>query len=207
LPHKKKHVPTFTVSNEIVAYTSPDSAFAATKRLFDGAKSSIIIGIYDFTAHHVKQLVLNAMARGVKVELMLDIDGKAELDPLRILEKLGADCTPAPACSSKRNKFFRSSTRKSRDRQRVVDRAERKLQQQQHSLNTIDGGDRKDFAFGNRDTGLAVQSKPLARFFRRILESDISLELSGAQAAAALAAHRHLPRGSGANEVEDLVPE
>ena len=55
-------------------------------------------------------------------------------------------------------------------------------------LNVEDGGDPAHFTTGNRDTGLAVRSPRLAAFFRRILESDIRLELAGPEAAAAFEA-------------------
>src|SRR6185436_14515848 len=57
-------------------------------------------------------------------------------------------------------------------------------------LNVTDGGDPDDFVSGNRDTGLAVRSKPLAKFFRKILEADIALELEGSQAAELLPSAR-----------------
>ncbi|MCZ4093534.1 hypothetical protein [Sinorhizobium psoraleae] len=40
----------------------------------DAAEHSILIGIYDFTAPYMEDLLLAAMARNVKVSLMLDID-------------------------------------------------------------------------------------------------------------------------------------
>lgn len=43
-------VPAFDVDDEIVAYTSPDSICAVTRRMFDGATKSIRISLYDFTA-------------------------------------------------------------------------------------------------------------------------------------------------------------
>ena len=81
-------VDTFTVSGELITYTSPDSTFAVTKRLIDGAKNSILIGIYDFTAAHIKELLLAAMRRGVKVKLMLDIDGAGEAGRREVLLRL-----------------------------------------------------------------------------------------------------------------------
>lgn len=175
-------VPSIKVSSEVIAYTSPDSTFAVTKRLLDGAKKSILIGIYDFTASHVKQLVEKALERGVTVQLMLDIDGKAEKTLFDDLSQLGADCTPAPSCSSKRHKVFRSS----HEKVIVVDDEWCLVQSGNYSdksipFNPTDGGDPDDFATGNRDTGLAIRSKPLARFFRTILEADIALELQGAE--------------------------
>src|SRR5262245_27681649 len=70
-----KKIGPFDISEEMIAYASPDSTYAVTKRLMDAAKKSIRIGIYDFTAGYMKDILLNAMHRGVKVTLMLDLDG------------------------------------------------------------------------------------------------------------------------------------
>jgi len=43
-PYTKKPIPSTAISSEVIAYTSPDSTFAVTKRMFDGAKKSILIG-------------------------------------------------------------------------------------------------------------------------------------------------------------------
>jgi hypothetical protein len=43
-------VPSFEISGDLIAFASPDSTYAVTKKLLDGAKKSILIGIYDFTA-------------------------------------------------------------------------------------------------------------------------------------------------------------
>ena len=188
-PYTKRVVRGVEVSDQIIAYASPDSTFAVTRRLVDAARRSILIGIYDFTADHVKQLVLGAMRRGVKVELMLDIDGRAEQELFDELARFGAKCTPAPSCASKRSRFFRSS----HEKVVVIDNEWTLVQSGNYSANSIplnveDGGDPAHFTTGNRDTGLAVRSPRLAAFFRRILESDIRLELAGPKAAAAFEA-------------------
>src|SRR5437868_6868168 len=72
---KIKTVPTFEVT-ELVAFASPDSTWHVTKKFLDGAKRSILIGIYDFTADYVKNTLEKAMKRGVAVGLMLDLDGR-----------------------------------------------------------------------------------------------------------------------------------
>src|SRR2546427_10838558 len=59
-----KSVPSFDISGDFIAYASPDSTYAVTKNLLEGAKHSILIGIYDFTADYMKTLLLNAMQRG-----------------------------------------------------------------------------------------------------------------------------------------------
>jgi phosphatidylserine/phosphatidylglycerophosphate/cardiolipin synthase-like enzyme len=186
-PYKKKKIPPFDVSSDVIAYASPDSTFAVTKRLLDGARKSILIGIYDFTADHVKQLLLKAMQRGVKVQLMLDIDGESEQEVFNELELFGAECTPAPSCASKRIQIFRSS----HEKVIVIDDEWSLVQSGNYSDNSIplnvdDGGDPDHFSTGNRDMGVAIRAKPLAKFFRKILEADIAIELNGPQAAQAL---------------------
>src|SRR5947207_3249164 len=89
--YAKVKVPEVAVDAEIIAYCSPDSTFAVTKRLFDAAKKSIIIGIYDFSAAHMKELLTNALQRGVKIKLMLDIDSKEEQQLFDELNDLGVD--------------------------------------------------------------------------------------------------------------------
>src|SRR5215813_5615758 len=51
---KIESIPAVDVDQEIIAYCSPDSTYAVTKKLFDDAKKSILIGIYDFSATYMK---------------------------------------------------------------------------------------------------------------------------------------------------------
>ena len=111
------NVPDFDVEDEIIAYCSPDSTYAVAKRLFDEASKSIIIGIYDFSADYMKELVLNAVQRGVKVKLMLDIDSKEEqalFDELTTPASMGFRRRHAPATrsgfSARRTRRSSSST-------------------------------------------------------------------------------------------------
>src|SRR5262249_22279136 len=94
--YTKQPVQPFKVDGEIIRYDSPDSTLAVTKRLFDAATKSILVGIYDFTADYMKELLLHAMERGVKVSLMLDIDSKEEQELFDDLAEHGATCVPAP---------------------------------------------------------------------------------------------------------------
>jgi phosphatidylserine/phosphatidylglycerophosphate/cardiolipin synthase-like enzyme len=186
--YKKVAVPAVDVDQEIIAYCSPDSTYAVTKRLFDDAKKSILIGIYDFSADYMKELLLDALRRGVKIKLMLDIDSKDEQQLFDDLTDSGVDGVPAPSCASHRVHFFSSS----HEKVIVVDGEWCLVQSGNYSENSIpfnvkDGGDRAHFRFGNRDTGLAIRSKKLAKFFTTILESDMALELDGPEALAQVA--------------------
>lgn len=187
LKYSKKRVPSFTVKQEVVAYASPDSTFAVTKRFLEAARRSILIGIYDMSAPHVKALVLDALGRGVKIKLMLDIDSDDEQELFNELKALGVVGVPAPSCASQNGqKYFRSS----HEKVIVIDDEWTLVQSGNYSthscpLNVKDGGDRSKFKPGNRDTGLAVRSKEMARFFNRVLSADMALELGRPEAARA----------------------
>jgi phosphatidylserine/phosphatidylglycerophosphate/cardiolipin synthase-like enzyme len=173
------NVPAFTVNGQIIAYASPDSTFAVTKEFLDAAANSILIGIYDFTAGYVSDLLKDAMARGVKVTLMLDTDHvKGEDELFASLADNGADCVPAPSCASKKIHYFRSS----HEKVIVIDGEVCLLQSGNYSKNSIplnveDGVDDSHFRTGNRDMGVAVRSKELAKFLTKILKSDMKLQL------------------------------
>lgn len=178
-----KNVPTFDVTGKLIAYASPDSTYAVTRRLLDAAQNEILIGIYDFSADYIKDLLLNAMQRGVKVSLMLDIDGKKEEDLFEELERFGCETVAAPSCASDNVSYFPSS----HEKVIVIDGAWTLVQSGNYSKNSIpfnekDGGDPDSFVTGNRDMGVAIFSKPLAAFFSKVLRSDMKLELDAAGA-------------------------
>lgn len=183
-PYDPVSVPAFADAEEIIAYASPDSTYAVTRRLMDAARRTILIGIYDFSAPHMRELVLAALARGVRVRLMLDVDNRGERDLMDELRTLGVEAVTAPSCSNRNIRVFRSS----HEKVIVIDGIWSLVQSGNYSdnsvpLNIIDGGDPENFRHGNRDTGLAVRSKSLARFFTKIIESDMDLELSAPEGA------------------------
>jgi phosphatidylserine/phosphatidylglycerophosphate/cardiolipin synthase-like enzyme len=156
--------------------------------LLDNAKKTILIGIYDFSADYMKELLLDALKRGVKIKLMLDIDSKDEQELFDELNDSGVDGVPAPSCASHRVHFFSSS----HEKVIVIDGEWCLVQSGNYSENSIplnveDGGDPDHFRSGNRDTGLAIRSKKLSKFFTTILESDMDLEINGPEALAQVA--------------------
>jgi phosphatidylserine/phosphatidylglycerophosphate/cardiolipin synthase-like enzyme len=175
-----KKIEPFDISEEMIAYASPDSTYAVTKRLMDAAKKSIRIGIYDFTAGYMKDILLNAMHRGVKVTLMLDLDGATGEDKIfDDLGKFGCRTVAAPSCATRHKKpFFRSSHEKFI----IIDNQWVLVQSGNYSkasipLNEKDGGDKEHFVKGNRDMGVAIRSAALCAFFSKVLDKDVKLEL------------------------------
>lgn len=176
-PYTKLSVPASKVDGEIVAYASPDSTFAVTKRLIDGAKKSVLIGTYDFTATYVADLLTNAVARGVKVELMLDLDNRSGEQPLYdSLKAAGVKTHPAPACGPGHAHFFPSC----HEKVTVIDGEWVLVQSGNYTENSIPPNDptpgsAQPHVPGNRDMGLAIRSKSLAAFFTKVVKADIKL--------------------------------
>lgn len=174
-------VPSFDVRGEFIAYASPESTYAITRRLIEAATRSILIGIYDFNAAHMRDLLASALQRGVKVSLMVDLDNiKGENECFQELVQVGAEGVPAPSCASRHARYFPSC----HEKVIVIDGEWSLVQSGNYSNNSlprneVDGGEPSNFARGNRDTGVAIRSAPLAAFFTHLLRSDMQLEIDG----------------------------
>lgn len=174
-----RNVPIIEVDSKIIAFASPDSTYSVTRKLFDAAEDTILIGIYDFSAQHIKELVLAAIARGVKVTLMLDVDSAAESELYDDLVAMGIHAVCAPSCANANVRMFSSS----HEKVIVIDGEWVIVQSGNYSdnscpLNAKDGVGGRGFRTGNRDTGLAIQSRQLATFFAKVLHADIKLSES-----------------------------
>jgi phosphatidylserine/phosphatidylglycerophosphate/cardiolipin synthase-like enzyme len=169
-------IPTFKLGGECVAYASPDSTWAVTREMVDGATRTILIGIYDFTSGPVKELLLAARRRGVEVTLMLDVERSDEAAVFDELARAGVRCVAAPACThpDPARRVFASS----HEKVVVVDGEWTLVQSGNYSANGIpvnpEGGG-SGFVTGNRETGVAVHSPEIARFFTDLLLSDVAL--------------------------------
>ncbi len=165
------------VQGKILAYASPDSTYAVTKRLLASAQQSLVIGIYDFDANYVKEQLKLAMRRGVKISLMLDTNSQEELALLQELSSLGADCARAPSVSAGNALAYFGNAH---EKIIVVDRKLVMIQSGNWSENSIpfnegDGTTDGHFAQGNRDMGLAIESAELATLFADLVLRDMRL--------------------------------
>lgn len=171
------HFAARAVTGRIMAYASPDSTYAVTSRLIDSASNSLVVGIYDFSASYMLEALKRAMQRGVSVTVMLDTNSGEERDLLEELAALGADCEAAPSSSSgSPNAYFGNAHEKII----VVDGEIVMIQSGNWSENSIpfnpgDGQVVGQFQAGNRDMGLAIQSRELAELFAGLVLRDIRL--------------------------------
>jgi phosphatidylserine/phosphatidylglycerophosphate/cardiolipin synthase-like enzyme len=180
-PYDAVSVASAKVDGTIIAYASPDSTWAVTRRLMRDAKKSILVGTYDFTATYVADQMAAAVGRGVKVELMLDLDGRSgELPVFDTLAAAGVKTHAAPACGAGHNNVFPSC----HEKVTVIDGEWTLVQSGNYTDNSIppndpDAAGTVDRIPGNRDMGLAIRSKALARQFTRILRADIKRATAG----------------------------
>jgi len=180
-PYQPLAVPEFRIKDQFIVYTSPDSTYAVTRDRLRTARQSILIGIYDFTAGYIRDELLAALQRGVKISLMLDLDNLAgENELFKALTTAGVQGVPAPSCASPNAQYFPSS----HEKVIVIDDEWTLVQSGNYTeasipKNDVDGGDPQHFKKGNRDTGVAVHSVELAAFFTKVLRADMKLELDG----------------------------
>jgi phosphatidylserine/phosphatidylglycerophosphate/cardiolipin synthase-like enzyme len=173
----KEKFKTHLVSGKILAYASPDSTYAVTRKLLDSAQSSIVIGIYDFRADYMKEHLKKAMKRGVTVSLMLDTNDDDDPTLFKELTKLGANCVKAPSVSAQNPLAYFGNAH---EKIIVVDDEIVMIQSGNWSENSIpfneeDGVASGLFVMGNRDMGIAVQSRELATLFAELVARDMRL--------------------------------
>lgn len=170
---------------EFITYSTPDSAFFVTKSLIEAAERTILIGIYDFTARHVRDLLIAAVQRGVRVALMLDCnfsDNPSDTSPEKTLfnrlNDAGVRCVRAPSCQGGRQRYFKVA----HEKVIVIDDIWTLVQSGNYSNSSIpfnqsNGVNSPNFRTGNRDMGVAIKSAEVAAFFSRVINDDIRLEL------------------------------
>ena len=176
-PYTKRQISNISLAagTKVIAYASPDSTFAVTKKLIDAAQRSILIGIYDFSAPHMREVLLAALARGVSISLMLDIDSANERREFDRLVEMGVRGVSAPSCANDSVRLFSSS----HEKVIVIDDEWCLVQSGNYSSNSIplnetDSTSLNGFRTGNRDSGLAIRSRKLAALFTEILEGDMA---------------------------------
>jgi hypothetical protein len=182
----KKYTPVtvkkFRINGDVISYASPESTYVQTKKLLDEAKTSILIGIYDFTAPYICDILVNALKRGVTISIMLDLDNrKGEPELWEQMKNSGITGIPAPSCASREARYFPSC----HEKVIVIDSLWTLVQSGNYTDNSIpknevDGCDPahpQNYVPGNRDMGIAIKSVALARFFTKIIRSDMKLQL------------------------------
>jgi phosphatidylserine/phosphatidylglycerophosphate/cardiolipin synthase-like enzyme len=161
----------FVIRGRRIGYASPDTTYEILEERLSQAETSILIGVYEFTSVPVKELVLSAVQRGVKVTLLLGSRfGPAPERPDFIdeLAQKGVEVVEAPRGFHKTPFFIYHP------KVLVIDRTWTLVQTGNLSPTSVPpDGERS----GNRDTGIAIESPELADYFFGLLTHDKQLLL------------------------------
>lgn len=152
----------FVARGQTIAYASPDTTYEVIRERLNDARDSILIEMYDFSATYVKDLLLAALERRVLVSVLVN-PGSLESDEEIVIKELrqrGANVVESRGTSSSIPIYHAKVI--------VIDRLWTLVQSANLTPNSVP----LQMA-GNRDTGIAVESRELAEYFSGLLEKDI----------------------------------
>lgn len=160
---------TFT-AQAVTAYSSPDSAYAVLSDLFDGARQSIDVNIYNFTNIHLARKLAAAAGRGVRVRILFEAAvlghvGEAERLVAQVIDEAGGEVRwilNQPGAGIYGRYVYNHAKYGVIDGRRVYVQSE----------NMGPTGVPIDNTNGNRGWGVAVESEPLAAYMSRVFEAD-----------------------------------
>jgi phosphatidylserine/phosphatidylglycerophosphate/cardiolipin synthase-like enzyme len=157
---------------EITAASAPENGFAALKAAIEGAKSEVLVHIYQFENDHIADLLVEARKRGLVVVVACEgspVGGLPDQERY-IAEKLHAAGIPVwfivsdPARGIRNRYFFDHSKYLLIDGELAVIGTEN-FGYSGHSL---------DPSYGNRGLMIHIRSKPFYRQLKRIWDLDVS---------------------------------
>jgi phosphatidylserine/phosphatidylglycerophosphate/cardiolipin synthase-like enzyme len=162
----------FVIRGQRIAYASPDTTYEVLEERLNKAEKSILIAVYEFTSVPVKELVLSAVQRGVKVTLLLgsrwQTPSPERPDFIDELAQKGVEVVEAPRWGNK------GPFSVYHPRVIVIDRIWTLVQTGNLTPTSVPpAGERS----GNRDTGIAIESPELADYFVGVLTNDKRLLL------------------------------
>ena len=157
----------YLISRERIAYASPEATYEVLRKRLEAARHSILIGVYDFSSPPVKDLLLSAMKRGVRVSLLVNHGSSIDEDEDVIINELalnGADVVKAPVRGSLPLPVYRPKFI-------VIDGQWTIVQSGNLTQNSVP----VEGLSGNRGMGIAIQSNELAGFFAGLFDKDIKM--------------------------------
>lgn len=180
------HAPeTFSTTGLVTVFVSPDNSFAILQHEIANAASSLRINLYEFTNPQLMELVLDALKRGVKVQLLLDgspIGGISD-------EEL---CIAAEIEDRSGEVRFSDDPYINHAKYIVIDNETTIVM----SENWKRTGVPYDNSFGNRGWGIVLQDRALARYFLDVYTEDFrrAIEFDGTNGSCVLS--RNIPEDS-----------
>jgi len=156
------HAPeAFSISGMATAFVSPDCSFAILQHEIANASSSLFINVYEFTNPELMELVLDALNRGVKVQLLLDgapVGGISD-DELCIGARIKERCGEVR---------FSDDPYINHAKYAIIDGKKTILM----SENWKRTGVPLDNSFGNRGWGIVIRDEAIANYFKAVFADD-----------------------------------
>lgn len=156
------HAPeTFSASGIVTAFVSPDCSFAILQQEIAAAAASLCINLYEFTSPDIKELVFDALNRGVEVQLLLDGSPVGGISDDEL-------CIAAEIQERGGEVRFSDDPFINHAKYAVIDDRKTILM----SENWKRTGVPFDNSFGNRGWGILIQDTELARYFKAVFAED-----------------------------------
>ena len=156
------HAPeTFSASGIVTAFVSPDCSFAILQQEIATAAASLCINLYEFTSPDLKELVFDALNRGVEVQLLLDGSPVGGISDDEL-------CIAAEIQERGGEVRFSDDPFINHAKYAVIDDRKTVLM----SENWKRTGVPFDNSFGNRGWGILIQDTELARYFKAVFAED-----------------------------------
>ena len=156
------HAPeTFSTSTIVTAFVSPDNSFAVLQQEIENASASLCVNLYEFANPKLLELVLDALSRGVKVQLLLEGSpiGGISGDELCIAEKI----------KERGGKVrFSDDPFINHAKYAIIDDKTTILM----SENWKSTGVPCDNTFGNRGWGIVLRDSEIASYFKEVFAED-----------------------------------
>lgn len=154
----------FVVSGERIAYASPDNIYGVLEERLQKAERSVLIAIYEFTSPKVGDWLLKAVQRGVKVTVLLGSRTHLGSDSSFIDDLVNKGIEVVEASRGRGRVFFAYHPKLI-----VIDQKWVLIQTGNLTTTSVPLPEEQS---GNRDTGIAVESTELAKYFAGLIAED-----------------------------------
>ncbi len=163
--------PLFNLSykGNITVFSSPNSSLKSVIREIDAARNEIVINTYEFSSQEVAQALLRAMARGVKVRVLVEggpVGGipDMEISVLSALSSAGADV-----------RFMENNNRYSFDHAKymIIDNQSLLIESENFNRDAMPYSGE-----GNRGWGVIIRNRSAALYMRDVFQRDYNLNFS-----------------------------
>ena len=158
------------INGNLTVFSAPRSSLKSVQELIDTAKSNIMINVYSFRSQEIAQSLLSAMARGVRVKILVEgnpVGGMSleEKKVLSVLKSGGADV---------RVKNGSDAYRYDHAKYMIVDSQELLVESENFNADAMRTGESP----GNRGWGIILRNRSASEYMENVFEHDSNIELA-----------------------------